>query len=55
MCILLGVFEACSSWNFFKNLQFRPFYSDFKIKKSEIMCKNIIFVNWFKTDFKNTK
>ena len=54
MCILPGVL-GMFHLEFFKNLRFLPFYSDFKIKGSENSCKNNIFVILFKIDFKNTK
>ena len=54
MWILPGVFGMIQL-EFLKNSRFWPFYSDFKIKSSEISCKNNIFVILFKIDFKYTK
>ena len=55
MCILSGEDKDEVELEFFKNLRFWPFYSDFKIKSSENSCKNNIFVTLFKIDFKYTK
>ena len=48
---VLGMFQL----EFFKKSRFWPFYSDFKIKRSENSRKNKIFVILFKVDFKYTK
>ena len=54
ICILLGVLGMFHI-EFFKNLRFRPFYSDFKIKRSDISCKNNFFAILLKINFKYIK
>ena len=50
-----GTIEGMFQLQFFKNLRFRPFYSDFKIKSSENSCKNNIIAILFKIYFKASK
>ena len=54
MCILLGVL-GMFQLEFFNNLQFWPFYSNFKIKSSENSCKNVIFAILSKIAVKTSK